>query len=59
MVPQALLNQLAPNGILIAPVEGQNFQDLRMITRKGKSDKFIEKSVESVKFVPMLSGVVN
>ena len=59
LVPQALLNQLAPNGVLIAPVEGQNFQDLRMITRKGKSDKFDEKSVEAVKFVPMLSGVVN
>lgn len=54
-VPQELLNQLAPDGVLVIPVGG-NSQELRLIIREGDSDKFVTQVLEPVKFVPLLSG---
>lgn len=55
-VPKSLLNQLAPNGVLVIPVGGDK-QELILITRQNDSDNFITKTLEPVKFVPLLSGV--
>lgn len=53
-VPNALLEQLAPNGCMILPVGG-NRQRLMMIT--ATPDGFVEEVIEEVNFVPMISGV--
>lgn len=55
VVPQELLAQLAPNGVLVIPVGGQQ-QDLQLIVRDGDSDKFITQVLEPVKFVPLVPG---
>jgi protein-L-isoaspartate(D-aspartate) O-methyltransferase len=55
VVPQELLAQLAPNGVLVIPVGGQQ-QDLQLIIRDGDSDKFITQVLEPVKFVPLVPG---
>lgn len=54
-VPQELLNQLAPNGVLVIPVGGDQ-QELRMIIRDGDSDQYVTQVLEGAKFVPMLAG---
>jgi len=54
-VPQALLNQLGPNGVLVIPV-GAEEQHLHMIVRMGDTDEFMTQVLEPVKFVPLLSG---
>jgi len=56
-VPQALLQQLVDGGRLIMPVgHEQEVQELQMITRQG--DQFTTLSLEQVRFVPLLEGVV-
>jgi len=55
-VPKLLLEQLAPNGILVMPVGGQT-QELTLVMRDGDSDTFHTRKIEEVKFVPLLSGV--
>jgi protein-L-isoaspartate(D-aspartate) O-methyltransferase len=55
VVPEELLAQLAPNGILVIPVGGQ-VQELHLIMRDGDSDNFVTQKLEPVKFVPLLSG---
>lgn len=50
-VPQPLLDQLAPNGILIAPV-GVGYQELQIL-EKDKSGKISKQSLLPVRFVPM------
>lgn len=54
-VPPELIEQLAPNGVLVSPV-GDQQQDLQLIIRDGDSDKLITQTLEAVKFVPLLSG---
>jgi len=54
-VPPELIEQLAPNGVLVCPV-GDQRQDLQLIIRDGDSDKLITQTLEEVKFVPLLSG---
>lgn len=54
MVPQVLLDQLAPDGCMILPVGGQR-QRLMMIT--ATPEGFVEEVIEEVNFVPMISGV--
>jgi protein-L-isoaspartate(D-aspartate) O-methyltransferase len=56
-VPPELLKQLAPNGVLVIPVGGEE-QELQMIIRDGDSDKFITQVLEPVNFVPLLSGTI-
>lgn len=53
-VPDSLLQQLADGGRLIMPVGSQE-QKLVLITRNG--DSFSRRTLESVRFVPFLSGV--
>ena len=55
-VPEELLHQLAPDGILVIPVGPGDEQELRVIIRDGDSSKFEERVVETVRFVPLLSG---
>ena len=54
-IPKDLLDQLAPNGILVIPVGG-NEQVLKLVTREEDSTSFKTQVIESVKFVPLLSG---
>lgn len=54
-IPQQLLEQLAPEGILVMPV-GLERQVLTVVTRT-LDDQFVTRSIEPVKFVPLLSGV--
>jgi len=56
-VPEELLQQLAPDGILVIPVGPGDVQELRVITRQGDSSNFTERVAEQVRFVPLLSGV--
>ena len=53
--PDELLAQLAPNGVLVIPVGGQE-QELHLVMRDGDTDKFVTQKLEPVKFVPLLSG---
>ena len=55
-IPKSLLNQLAPNGVLVIPVGGDE-QQLTLVLREGESDTFKTQVLEPVKFVPLLSGV--
>jgi protein-L-isoaspartate(D-aspartate) O-methyltransferase len=56
-VPQALLDQLKEGGVLVIPVGGKEFQELKLY-RKEK-DKISDETLESVRFVPLLGGVEN
>lgn len=56
-VPKKLLQQLAPNGIMVTPVGLPNEQELLLIKRIGDSDRFDHQSIQPVKFVSLLSGV--
>ena len=57
-VPEELLYQLAPNGILVIPVGPDGSQELRVICRQGDTAEFVEKVIEQVRFVPLLNGVI-
>ncbi len=54
-VPRELLAQLAPGGVLVIPVGGE-VQELHMIVRREEGDGYITQVLETVKFVPLLSG---
>ncbi len=54
VIPDALLEQLADGGQLIAPVGDANAQELRVYRRDGESIDIV--AVEPVSFVPMLGG---
>ena len=56
-IPDELLHQLAPDGILVIPVGTGDIQDLRVLRRVGSSSEFDEEIVEQVKFVPLLGGL--
>ncbi len=58
-VPQELLAQLAPNGLLVIPVGGEGRQELQAIVRRGAADDFETHRLEAVRFVPLLGGVQN
>lgn len=55
-IPQSLLDQLAPDGVLVIPV-GAYTQYLTLVVREGDSDNFRTEKLEPVKFVPLLSGI--
>ncbi|MEO0443592.1 MAG: protein-L-isoaspartate(D-aspartate) O-methyltransferase, partial [Pseudomonadota bacterium] len=57
VIPESLKQQLAPDGVLIIPV-GEQTQSLTKVIRQGDSDHFIEESIELVKFVPLLGGLI-
>jgi len=54
-IPQSLLNQLAPNGLLIAPVGQEFFQEL-VIVEKLDDGSFERSYRGGVRFVPLLPG---
>jgi len=56
-IPQQLLAQLAPDGLLVIPVGDGAEQELRLISRQGDSDNYEHEVIERVRFVPMLSGL--
>ena len=56
VVPEELLQQLAPNGILVIPVGLSGEQELRVITRQGDTSQYDEEVIERVRFVPLVSG---
>ncbi|HEU5175835.1 MAG TPA: protein-L-isoaspartate(D-aspartate) O-methyltransferase [Burkholderiales bacterium] len=53
-VPQALLQQLAPGGRMVLPLEAKGAQKLVLIERSGRG--FIESELDPVRFVPMTAG---
>ena len=56
-VPEELLLQLAPDGILIIPVGSSHEQELRVIIRDGDSLNYTERVAEKVRFVPLIGGL--
>lgn len=54
-VPQELLNQLAPGGVLVIPLGGRE-QHLHLFIREDDTENYITRVIEPVKFVPFLSG---
>lgn len=59
VVPDKLLEQLAPGGLLIIPVGVAGQQELRLIMRQGDSSCFEEQVIQRVRFVPLLSGTIS
>jgi len=58
-VPEELMQQLAPNGVMIIPVgETDSVQNLTLVMRDGDSDEFESRILEQVRFVPMLGGTL-
>lgn len=55
-VPDALLQQLAPNGRLVMPVGTEGKQELLRITRREQG--FEQERLGAVSFVPLQSGLV-
>ncbi|MDY6891955.1 MAG: protein-L-isoaspartate(D-aspartate) O-methyltransferase [Pseudomonadota bacterium] len=55
-VPHELLQQLAVGGRLVIPI-GHEEQILQRITRVGE-DNYATETLETVRFVPLLSGIV-
>ena len=54
VVPEKLLEQLAPSGRLVMPVGPPGYQELMLVTRK--QDHFEERSLGGVSFVPLVPG---
>ena len=54
--PKALLSQLKPNGILVAPIGKGPVQSLRRYVGDGKGG-FVVEELTDVRFVPLLDGV--
>ena len=54
VIPEALIEQLAPEGRMLVPVGVSRRQDLTMIRRVG--DEVEHSLLEPVNFVPLLSG---
>lgn len=59
VVPEELLKQLAPDGLLIIPVGLADQQELRLIVRHGDSSHYEEEVIQRVRFVPLLSGTTS
>jgi protein-L-isoaspartate(D-aspartate) O-methyltransferase len=56
-VPEELLAQLAPEGMLIIPVGPEGKQMLTVVHRQGDAKEYKTYEMEPVRFVPLLSGV--
>ncbi|HEX4480471.1 MAG TPA: protein-L-isoaspartate(D-aspartate) O-methyltransferase [Rudaea sp.] len=54
-VAAALTEQLAPNGVLVAPVGPPGSQQLKRFRRNG--DEVIQENLGAVSFVPLLGGL--
>ena len=54
-IPQKLIDQLAPNGIIVAPMEKNGKQVITRFTKQGNTLK--SEELEDCVFVPVLDGV--
>jgi protein-L-isoaspartate(D-aspartate) O-methyltransferase len=55
VVPDALIEQLAPGGRLVVPVGGDSVQELKVYDRTDEG--IAVQTVERVRFVPLVKGV--
>jgi protein-L-isoaspartate(D-aspartate) O-methyltransferase len=55
-LPPAWAGQLAPGGVVVAPL-GEQDQQLSVLSRD-RNGRWVCRAVEPVKFVPLLSGVI-
>jgi protein-L-isoaspartate(D-aspartate) O-methyltransferase len=55
-VPQALLDQLAPGGHMVLPVDADRSQELLRI-RRDEDGEYSRETLAPVSFVPMVTGV--
>lgn len=55
-IPSQVLDQLAPGGVLVAPVGSPSHQVLLRIRGDGQGD-FIQEELGAVSFVPLLGGI--
>ena len=55
-VPQALIDQLAPDGILVLPV-GPEFHDQRLVRIRRRELDYEMEALAWVRFVPMVAGL--
>ena len=54
VVPEKLLEQLAPGGRLVMPVGAPGYQELMVVTRH--RDRYEQRSIGGVSFVPLVKG---
>ena len=54
-VPDELKKQLAPGGRMVLPVGGDGVQEL-VIVERVDTDEFSQRTLEFVRFVPLVSG---
>lgn len=54
-IPQALIDQLAPRGVIVAPMEKDGRQVITRFVKIG--DELLEDELETCEFVPVLDGV--
>lgn len=55
-IPSAILDQLTPTGVLVAPVGSPSSQTLIRLRGDGQGD-FIQEELGPASFVPLLSGI--
>jgi protein-L-isoaspartate(D-aspartate) O-methyltransferase len=55
-IPNQVLDQLSPGGVLVAPVGSPSSQTLLRIRGDGQGD-FIQEELGAVSFVPLLGGI--
>ncbi|WP_430390391.1 protein-L-isoaspartate(D-aspartate) O-methyltransferase [Dyella sp. 20L07] len=55
-IPHAVLDQLSPTGVLVAPVGSPSSQMLIRMRGDGQGD-FIQEELAAVSFVPLLGGI--
>jgi protein-L-isoaspartate(D-aspartate) O-methyltransferase len=55
-VPQTLLDQLAPDGIMVLPV-GSEKRSQRLVRIRKTSSGLVEEDIGAVRFVPMVEGL--
>jgi protein-L-isoaspartate(D-aspartate) O-methyltransferase len=55
-VPQTLLDQLAPDGIMVLPV-GSEKRSQRLVRIRNTSSGRVEEDIAAVRFVPMVEGL--
>ena len=56
-VPQALLDQLAPEGRLVMPLGRSGHRDQVLLMVENSKQGFVETHFDAVRFVPLLPGV--
>ncbi|MBU6249325.1 MAG: protein-L-isoaspartate O-methyltransferase, partial [Xanthomonadaceae bacterium] len=55
-IPHAILDQMTPTGVLVAPVGSPSSQTLIRMRGDGQGD-FVQEELGPVSFVPLLGGI--